>query len=69
MKERITTTRSTNKNKKHKISNKNKSSTKETWENIIKKNEKMIAESWKSPNPQKAFSDKIKKLYKTYKKQ
>jgi hypothetical protein len=51
-------------NKKTKIST--KLNTKHTWEQIIKKNEKMIAESWKSQNPQKTFSNKIKKLYKEY---
>ncbi len=51
--------------KKNKISS--KLSAKQTWEQIIKKNEKMIAESWKSQNPQKTFSSKIKKLYEEYK--
>jgi hypothetical protein len=44
-----------------------KNSTKDTWENIVKNNEKMISEAWKAKNPQKDFSSKIRKLYKKYK--
>jgi hypothetical protein len=47
-----------------KIKSNNKS--KDTWEKIVKNNEKLIASSWNSSNPQKTFSNTIKKLYKRY---
>ena len=49
-------------------SNSKKSSTKDTWERFLNKKESinLLKLAWKTPNPQKAYSSKIRSLHRKY---